>query len=206
MATETSSSSASSRRGDPAARLHQQQGGHEAVGTHESQSSQTKCSVGEHFVRLDCWSSSDRPKERNPMLRGFATVNYFADDLIAARDWYAEPVGVDAVLPASRCGEPGVHRVPGRRLRGRAGHHRPPVRAAPPTSQPGGAVMYWHVDDVAAAVNGPAGEGRQGTRADHRARRRVRHRVGGRPVRQHPGRHVQPALRGDPRRALTIRP
>ena len=30
------------------------------------------------------------------MLRGFATVNFFADDLIAARDWYADLLGIDA--------------------------------------------------------------------------------------------------------------
>ena len=30
------------------------------------------------------------------MLRGFATVNFFADDLIAARDWYADLFGIDA--------------------------------------------------------------------------------------------------------------
>ena len=36
------------------------------------------------------------------MLRGFATVNFFADDLIAARDWYASLFGIDAVLPAPR--------------------------------------------------------------------------------------------------------
>jgi catechol 2,3-dioxygenase-like lactoylglutathione lyase family enzyme len=30
------------------------------------------------------------------MLRGFATVNFYADDLAAARDWYAEPFGVEA--------------------------------------------------------------------------------------------------------------
>ncbi len=29
-------------------------------------------------------------------LRGMATVNFFADDMIAARDWYAELVCVDA--------------------------------------------------------------------------------------------------------------
>ena len=30
------------------------------------------------------------------MLRGFATVNFFADDLIAVRDWYADLFGVEA--------------------------------------------------------------------------------------------------------------
>jgi catechol 2,3-dioxygenase-like lactoylglutathione lyase family enzyme len=29
------------------------------------------------------------------MLRGFATVNYWADDLEAAKGWYAELLGID---------------------------------------------------------------------------------------------------------------
>src|ERR1700709_2369357 len=31
-----------------------------------------------------------------PMFRGFATLNLFADDIAAARDWYAELFGVEA--------------------------------------------------------------------------------------------------------------
>ena len=34
------------------------------------------------------------------MLRGFATVNFFADDVIAARDWYAGLFGTDPTSSA----------------------------------------------------------------------------------------------------------
>jgi hypothetical protein len=38
------------------------------------------------------------------MLRGFATVNYWADDLEAAKGWYAELLGIDPYF-----GRPGYY-------------------------------------------------------------------------------------------------
>ncbi|OLE25369.1 MAG: hypothetical protein AUG44_16250 [Actinobacteria bacterium 13_1_20CM_3_71_11] len=63
-------------------------------------------------------------------LRGFATVNYWADDLAGARKWYSELLGVEPYLGI-------VDR-----------------RWAPPgtSTAPGGAIMYWHVDDVRGTV------------------------------------------------------
>ncbi|XRQ15152.1 VOC family protein [Actinomadura welshii] len=87
------------------------------------------------------------------MLRGFATISLWADDLEAARDWYAELLGTQPYFS-----------VPG--PDGRAGYYefragdyqhelglidarfRPPGHGAGPA----GAVMYWHVDDLEAAV------------------------------------------------------
>ncbi|MFA1543586.1 VOC family protein [Actinomadura monticuli] len=92
------------------------------------------------------------------MLRGFATISLWADDLEAARDWYAELLGV-----------PPYFSVPG--PDGRAGYYEFRVgdyehelglidaRFRPDGGPgggadggPGGAVMYWHVDDLEAAV------------------------------------------------------
>ena len=82
------------------------------------------------------------------MLRGFAPVNYGADDLEAAREWSAEFLGIAPyferpVYSEFRVGDCGD------------GLGLTDSRSAPASSSapgPGGAVLYWHVDDVAAAL------------------------------------------------------
>ncbi|GAA0585581.1 VOC family protein [Actinomadura livida] len=87
------------------------------------------------------------------MLRGFATISFWADDLEAAKDWYAELLGVQPYFS-----------VPG--PDGRAGYYEFRVgdyqhelglidnrfRPGGADPRPGGAVMFWHVDDLEAAV------------------------------------------------------
>ena len=84
------------------------------------------------------------------MFRGFATVTFYADDLAAAKDWYTELLGVEAVLRLPRAArDAGVHRVQGRRRRGRARPHRPQVRTGRRGQRPrrrGDCI--WHVDDL----------------------------------------------------------
>jgi catechol 2,3-dioxygenase-like lactoylglutathione lyase family enzyme len=129
------------------------------------------------------------------MLRGISTVNLWADDLPAATSWYTELLGVEPYFTSEAAG-----RGPGY-VEFRIGDYQHELgiidrRFAPPglAAGPGGAVVYWHVDDVARNP-GPAGlAGRQATRGAHRARPRVRHRLGGRPLRQRPGHHAQPPL------------
>ena len=85
------------------------------------------------------------------MLRGFATVNFFADDLIAARDWYADLFGIDAYFQRPDAQNPAY-------IEFRVGDYEDELgiidrRYAPHRDEaPGGAVVYWHVDDLAAAV------------------------------------------------------
>ena len=81
------------------------------------------------------------------MLRGFATVNYWADDLEAAKEWYAELLGIDPYFE-----RPGYYEF-------RVGDYRHELglidsRYAPasPATGPGGAILYWQVDDVAATL------------------------------------------------------
>jgi predicted enzyme related to lactoylglutathione lyase len=81
------------------------------------------------------------------MLRGLATVNYWADDLEAAKEWYAELLGVEPYFE-----RPGYYEF-------RVGDYQHELglvdrRYAPASSVtgPGGAVLYWHVDDAAAAL------------------------------------------------------
>jgi predicted enzyme related to lactoylglutathione lyase len=86
------------------------------------------------------------------MLRGFATINYWADDLEAAKRWYVELL----------VSEPYFERAgPDGRLayaEFRVGDSEDELglvdrRWAPPgaATEPGGAIMYWHVDDIEAA-------------------------------------------------------
>jgi predicted enzyme related to lactoylglutathione lyase len=85
------------------------------------------------------------------MLRGFATINYWADDLEAATRWYAELLGVEPYFQ-----RPGPDGRPAY-VEFRIGDYEDELglvdrRFAPAgaPAQPGGAVTYWHVDDIAA--------------------------------------------------------
>lgn len=92
-------------------------------------------------------AADKRTRRELGMLRGFATVSYWADDLEAAKGWYAELLGV----------EPYFERLGYYEFRvGDYGHELGLIdgRYAPASSAtgPGGAVLYWHVDDAAATL------------------------------------------------------
>ena len=85
------------------------------------------------------------------MLRGFATISYWTDDMGAATRWYAELLGVEPYFE-----QPGPDGRPAY-VEFRVGDHQDELglvdrRFQPPgaAAGPGGVVMYWHVDDVAA--------------------------------------------------------
>lgn len=83
------------------------------------------------------------------MLRGFATVSYYADDKEAASAWYADLLGLEPYFS-----------VPGpdggvAYYEFRVGDYEDELglidaRFAPPGAreQPGGEIIYWHVDDL----------------------------------------------------------
>ncbi|MFI0351986.1 VOC family protein [Actinomadura sp. 9N407] len=88
------------------------------------------------------------------MLRGFATISYWADDLEAAKDWYAELLGAEPYfsvpMPDGRVGY----------YEFRIGDHQAELglidsgfAPAGAGAGPGGVIMYWHVDDVAASLD-----------------------------------------------------
>ncbi|QKG19081.1 VOC family protein [Actinomadura verrucosospora] len=88
------------------------------------------------------------------MLRGLSTISFFADDVEAAGRWYAELLGTD---PYFRVPGPDGRAV---YLEFRIGDHQHELglidarfrpRAAG-SGEPGGAVAYWHVDDLEGAV------------------------------------------------------
>ena len=81
------------------------------------------------------------------MLRGLTTVSFWADDLAAARAWYTELLGVEAYFE-----RPGY-------VEFRIGDYQHELglidRAYSPADaakEPGGAIVYWHVDDLAGTV------------------------------------------------------
>src|ERR1700754_3576592 len=88
-----------------------------------------------------------------PMFRGFATISFYADDLAAARDWYTELLGVEPYYAYPPAPAPPAY------LEFRIGDDADELgfidrRSAPAGAGtgPGGAVMHWHVDDLAGTV------------------------------------------------------
>jgi predicted enzyme related to lactoylglutathione lyase len=84
------------------------------------------------------------------MLRGFATISYWADDVEAAKNWYAELLGIQPYFIRPEEGPPAY-------VEFRVGDYQDELgiidrRYAPQgaAGNPGGAVMHWHVDDVPA--------------------------------------------------------
>jgi predicted enzyme related to lactoylglutathione lyase len=80
------------------------------------------------------------------MLRGFALLNVYADDVREAADWYSQVFGIGP-----------YYEVPGGYIEFRVGDSLDEFGIidrsyAPPGSAdgPSGAVMHWHVDDVEA--------------------------------------------------------
>jgi predicted enzyme related to lactoylglutathione lyase len=86
------------------------------------------------------------PEEDPPMLRGLTTVSFFADDLAAAKTWYAELLGVDPYFVRPEAGPPAY-------VEFRIGDYQHELgivdsRYAPHSTSSAGAVIYWHVDDL----------------------------------------------------------
>ena len=83
-------------------------------------------------------------------LRGMATVNYWADDVKAAGDWYTELLGIAPYFQRPDADNPAY-------IEFRIGDDQDELgiidrKYAPKGMQPGpgGAVLLWHVDDIEA--------------------------------------------------------
>lgn len=82
------------------------------------------------------------------MLHGLATISFWAADLEAAKQWYAELLGIQPYFE-----RPGYYEF-------RIGDYQHELglidsRYAPfptPASNPAGVIAYWHVDDVPATL------------------------------------------------------
>ena len=84
------------------------------------------------------------------MLRGLTTVSFFAEDITAARRWYTELLGTEPyfVREAEGATVYAEFRIGDYKHELGIIHSRFAAHARPGT--PGGAVIYWHVDDVRA--------------------------------------------------------
>lgn len=83
-----------------------------------------------------------------PTLRGFATLNIYAVDMKAARDWYTELLGLEPYFQRPDAENPAY-------IEYRIGDYQHEfgildANYAPKSAQPGpgGAVVLWHVDDI----------------------------------------------------------
>jgi predicted enzyme related to lactoylglutathione lyase len=86
-------------------------------------------------------------------LRGMANVSFWADDVKAARDWYAKLLDIEAYFQRPDAENPAY-------VEFRLGDYEDELgiidrKYAPKAMQPGpgGVVLYWHVDDVQAALD-----------------------------------------------------
>lgn len=84
-------------------------------------------------------------------LRGLTTVNYWADDMIAARDWYTKLLGTEAYFERPDAANPEY-------IEFRIGDYQHELglisrKYAPnDAADPAGVVLYWHVDDIEAML------------------------------------------------------
>lgn len=80
--------------------------------------------------------------------RGFATINFFATDMKAARQWYTELFGTEPYFQRPDAENPAY-------IEWRLGDYQQEFgiidskyMPGGPAVNPGGAVLYWHVDDL----------------------------------------------------------
>lgn len=81
------------------------------------------------------------------MLRGLATITFWADDLQAARQWYAELLGIEPYFE-----RPGYCEFRVGDYQDELGLMDSSYGPGRPAASPAGAIAYWHVDDVASAL------------------------------------------------------
>ena len=86
------------------------------------------------------------------MLRGIATISYIADDISAARDWYTELLGQPPYFVRPEVG-------PAAYVEFRVGDYQQELGlidrryASAQATEPSGAVVFWHVDDLPASLD-----------------------------------------------------
>lgn len=81
------------------------------------------------------------------MLRGFATISFWADDLEAARSWYTELLGIEPYFE-----RPGYCEFRLGDLEAELGLIDRRYAPAGSAAGPAGAITYWHVDDLQEAL------------------------------------------------------
>ncbi|MEU0568989.1 VOC family protein [Nonomuraea sp. NPDC005983] len=85
------------------------------------------------------------------MLRGLTTVSFFADDVTAAARWYTELLGIEPYFARPAEGTPAYVEFRIGDYQHELGIIDSRFASRPRPEEAGGAVTYWHVDDVEAA-------------------------------------------------------
>jgi predicted enzyme related to lactoylglutathione lyase len=93
------------------------------------------------------------------ILRGLTTVSFYADDIAAARDWYTQLLGIEPYFQRPDAENPAY-------IEFRIGDYQHELgfvdrKYAPQSASttPGGAIVFWHVDDIEAALEKVKGMG-----------------------------------------------
>ena len=82
------------------------------------------------------------------MLRGFTTVTVVADDVAAAADWYAKVFGMEPYFARPVEGPPAYVEFRVGDYQHEFGIKDSRYQVGGRQEQPGGAIVYWAVDDV----------------------------------------------------------
>ena len=86
------------------------------------------------------------------MLHAMTTLNLPVADVAAARDWYAEVLGIDAYFQQPDADNPAYAEFRIGPRQDELGLIDARYTANGLADRPAGATIYWHVDDVSAAV------------------------------------------------------
>ncbi|MEU4606744.1 VOC family protein [Kribbella sp. NPDC023972] len=82
------------------------------------------------------------------MLRGFATVSFYAADMHAAREWYTELLGLEPYFAVPNADNPAYLEWRFGDFQCELGIINAKYATHPVGNGPAGAVMQWHVDDL----------------------------------------------------------
>src|SRR5690349_17604105 len=86
-----------------------------------------------------------------PLLRGLSTISFYADDVLAAKKWYTDLLGMPPYFERPNADNPAY-------IEFRIGDYQHELGIISSAYAPkgaggsGGAIAYWHVDDVAATL------------------------------------------------------
>jgi predicted enzyme related to lactoylglutathione lyase len=93
------------------------------------------------------------------MLRGLATISFWADDVQSARAWYTELLGIEPYFQRPDADNPAYIEFRLGDYLDELGIIDSKYRPQPAPAGPGGVVAYWHVDDVAGTLQKLLGMG-----------------------------------------------
>ena len=82
------------------------------------------------------------------MLRGLATVSFYADDVKAARRWYEELLGIEAYYAVPTAEDPAYVEFRFGDFQCELGIIDAKYAPHPVGNGPSGAIVSWHVDDL----------------------------------------------------------